>query len=627
MDSYDIEDLMSEFNMIRHERVVSTFEETGSICTTYVDIANYAFLRYYVDSYMELRDVTIRSPLNIDNDSSNEIYTVIKKEKDCLMFIIVSKDISDIESENKGWTKHAEGLMYEVKNVRVFEPEPGDIKARCKKENKDIHMYSLNSFNAKVNMFKGFEETLIEFDIPQADIKSKNVEHPSLVDCILDVSISSIAGSGWRNSHYGSLKYFSNIPQKSYIYIKKKNNWKAPAPKEICFDITAFDESKNIIFSIENYIIHLTEENCKNKDNTLKANTEKITNPGNSTLATDKEAKNNKYKSNNAARYISNMSWREMSCIERSIALLLGQHNDKLINYFKLITGANKSYNLGDYGITLSDGEDDLVFYKYMLKIFGYSMKYNNIGNGEIHDAISYFIDKGQHVSIWFDEYYLFYTPFYLRSHTSHSTVINGYSTEKKVYSICNHDHLSINNNSQLINYDQFYSTYDTVENIYSNLEPKDRFIITLDPVDTAGQYGMKELSDKLTLILNFLADSNQSGKDIEAILKNIKENGNYFDLNMIDTLYIHLGGKELLIDTLLNYFKNSDNNGNVIKNLGYKIIQNSNDLVKSYISEMYKGGRVSLDKAEETAQIIKKDTADFFKEVLKVLVTGKQLI
>lgn len=121
-----------------------------------------------------------------------------------------------------------------------------------------------------------------------------------------------------------------------------------------------------------------------------------------------------------------------MNCRDRSIALLLGHKDDMLVNYFKFFIGAKRGYDLKGCGLEESDNWMEEIFHSKVLEKLGYKLRITDIDNQKnIHSAVSQVIDDERPVCVWFDEYYLFYTPFYLNSHTGHIAVVNGYNKEK----------------------------------------------------------------------------------------------------------------------------------------------------------------------------------------------------
>lgn len=699
-----IEAYMSEFSAVRHEGVKGC-EFAGISGVTYAEISKDAFIKYYQDSRLELKDVEFLSPLAIKIDTPQEIRTIIKKESDHLKFIISSRAEQKGTKESIAWKKHAEGSMYKLAEEESPQFTLKELKERCRNDKKTIRINAVTGvfgfgrvWDCSAHTCTGDGEALIEFNAPEEAVEALKgyVLHSCLTDCIVDTAIRHLVGNGWEASSYKSLKLYGSISGKTYVYIRKADK-KARIVNTAGFHITLLDEAGNRILEIRNYTIRygVLEGGIEGKPEATEGSTEKL--EGNIEKMESRTEKTEGCKlqkdigyatakhgrpvedisqQSNTSLFLSGLSWRQMNCRDRIIAFLLGYKNSSFVNYFKFFLGANRGYNLTGIEVTEAEltkaelaetkliqtevteaeltkaelanielthtevteaevtqkelaeanlTETDLtkpddwveeIFHNRILNRFGYTITTTRVENPkEVHEKISKLIDEGKPVGIWMDEYHIFYTPFYLKSHTGHIAVINGYNKENRLYSIIDHNHLRINNPSQFIDYGQFYCTYDVLENIYSDMGSEHQFILTLEELPKGHIPETDELQRQVIRILRELVEHEQADRDIQTIISNKRGS---FDTDSVDALYLQLGGKELMLDTAINYLCQELEGISHRKELSNKIIQNSNILVNSYITGLYRGKGIPSEKAEDYIQRIQKDSATLFQELWK---------
>ncbi len=620
-----IETYMSEFSAVRHEGVGGC-EFAGISSVTYAEISKDAFMKYYQDSLLELRNVEYLSPLVVEIKNPQEIRTIIKKESDHLKFIISSRTEQEGAEESLQWIKHAEGSMYKLVESETPQFTLKDLKDKCDSDKKTKEINAVTGISGPVRVwdciahtYTGEGEALIELDTPDEVIEELkgHILHPCLTDCIIDTAIKQFAGNGLKSISCENMKFYGVITSKTYAYIRKSNK-KANNIKEVGYHITLFDESGNRISEIRNYIIRYGQAEENTEDKEIKIEKSKPHKDIGYATAKHGRPVEDISKQNKTSLFISELSWRQMNCRDRIIAFLLSHKNEALVNYFKFFIGAKRGYKLKETEIAQPGDWIEEVFHNRILNRFGYSVNVTRVDKPEdIHDRISNFIDKGKPVGFWMDEYHIFYTPFYHKSHTGHIAAINGYNKDNRLYSIIDHNHLRINNPSQFIDYGQFYCTYEVLENIYSGMRSEYQFVITLDETSEGNLPKMEDLQRQIISILKYLADSGQAGNDSWTIY-NSSNKGDNFDTGSVDDLYVQLGGKELMLDTVLNYFCCEQERKSLVKELSYKIIQKSNMLVDNYITGLYRGKGIPRDKTLDYIQTIQGDSVQLFREILK---------
>ncbi len=618
----------SEFSAVRHESMKNSCRFDAVPASTYMEIAKDAFIKYYQDGVMELRDVVLLAPYVTDCESPREIRTLIKKEIDYLKFIISSISLETDGQESSEWIRHAEGYMYkvnipkksvnkplELKDTYPVSKRPLVINAFTKQSGRD------KAWNINLFTYKGDGEELLEFEIPQevAENLQGYMVTPNMIDCMVGEAIGCMGEKNWSGRAYDSLVWYGALPHKVFVHVRRVHS--AAIPDGSCFDITLLDEEGNVFADIKNYKIRYGVENRQELLNDKSASRDK-SNPFGGIYDGYSTAKHSRTvddisNENNAVKYISNLSWRQMNCRDRSIAMLLGHKNDMLVNYFKFLIGAKRGYYLAGVGLGESVDWREEIFHTKILEKLGYKLKISFIDRQKgIHSEVAEVIDNGRPVCVWLDEYYLFYTPFYLNSHTGHIAVINGYNREKKLYSIFDHNHLRSLNMSKEVNYGQFYCTFDTVENIYLQQDEDKNFIVTLDRVPDEGTIETGKLHDQFKKTVKYLLLSNKAaGKDVYTVYDSVKEKGNNLDIGCIDRLYAQLGGKELLIDTLLKYFCHDNEDKKHVEDLGIKIIDNSNKLINNYVTSLYREKAMPISRVEECIEVVENSTLEFLKQ------------
>jgi hypothetical protein len=619
--------VVSEFSAVRHESMLSSCRFDRVPVSTYMEIAKDAFIKYYQDGFMELRDVMFFEPFELDDENPAKIRTLIKKEADYLEFIISSKAIQNDEQRSSQWIKHAKGIMCREKAPKTMSNGLIDIKNRCGgiETAASLKAYAKKSgedkeWNINLHIYKGDGEALLEFEIPEEmpQIFKGYMLTPNIIDCMLDKSVEYMTGKGWKPVACDKLVWYGEVTQKTYLYIKRISN--EDVSEGSSYDITLLGKDGNILMNIVNYKTVFHDEGKKEICN--EALSKEKLNPfggiydGYSTAVHGKTV-DDIISDNNAVKYVSGLTWRQMNCRDRSIALLLGHKDDVLVNYFKFFIGAKRGFDLGNIGLEESDDWMEEIFHNKVLEKLGCKLRVTDIGLKDINSEICKVIDDGKPVCVWFDEYYLFYTPFYLSSHTKHIAVISGCNKEKKVYSVLDHNHLRSLNNSREVDYGRFYCTFDTIDNIYSCQDNEQRFIITLDRISEIDLIKTGKLHEQFMDTVKFIILNNNAGKDAYTVYNSVKEKGNSLDIECIDKLFAQLGGKELLIDTLLKYFCPESKEKKHIQDLGIRIINHSNMLINNYVASLYRGKTLPLDRVEESIKVIEDCTLEFFKLIL----------
>ncbi|MED1784016.1 beta-ketoacyl synthase N-terminal-like domain-containing protein [Brevibacillus fortis] len=315
---------------------------------------------------------------------------------------------------------------------------------------------------------------------------------------------------------------------------------------------------------------------------------------------------------------VSHLSWRQWNCYDRGLALLMEEQDAHLIPYFKLFLGLKRGYQLDTEGYPYSYREHaEVMGYlsdEEMLYKFGYRVNLVPVARlDELHESIIRQLDQGKPVMVAFDEYYTFYTPQYQKEHTDHLTVITGYDHDKQVYTIINHNHLT-RGQAQRIQYDKFSTTYQTLEEIYANIEPHSRLIMVLDRVTDDEASLRYSAEQELLRLLKAIESKQEVGRELTLLLSLTEQPDTYFDQANLNELYVQLGGKELWMETLLDgYIPQADQS---VRELAEDILQTSNNVVNRYALSLYKEKMLKRSDMEAAVDKLRSLTSQFLQQV-----------
>lgn len=318
-------------------------------------------------------------------------------------------------------------------------------------------------------------------------------------------------------------------------------------------------------------------------------------------------------------KYVSNLSWRQMNCFDRCLALLLGEVNSGLVNYFKLFLGARYGYNIGAF-MTANFQREWSLENEMHLDIFGLRRKFiqfDNISN--LQEMIMESIDIYGSAIVRLDEYYLYYTPHYRSGHTNHLTVIRGYDRDKQRYSITGSDHIAENYDRDKIQFGNFFTTFGIIQDTYTHRPEAEWFFTTLDQVDDRQILTTAELKPISIKLLDYLAKNAQSGNDIGIIRDILERKRALLDADNLQSLYRILGGKELFLGTLLDYFAMKNADLSYPREFANKVIGLSNDLINSYLMASYRKRELKMESTVNLMNDIQAYSTKFYQEMLPV--------
>ncbi len=259
-ESFNQDVYLTEFSIDRHWVVKEHIVNQNYIVpgTTYLEMARALARNYYKDCALELTDVTFISPLIVNEGEIKETQTIVKKDTNCLKFVVTSK----LKNEDR-WIKHAEGKIKEKIVSEIPKYNLNELKQKFTDE--IIRDYTNEKLGAIVtgprwknmnSFFLGTDEILAELELPkeyQSDLREYEL-HPALLDIAVNAVSQSIGEGLYLPFTYKNFELYYPMPEKFYSYVRK--NTKGPANLEtISFDISLIDQNGEVFAQITEYII------------------------------------------------------------------------------------------------------------------------------------------------------------------------------------------------------------------------------------------------------------------------------------------------------------------------------------------------------------------------------------
>lgn len=315
---------------------------------------------------------------------------------------------------------------------------------------------------------------------------------------------------------------------------------------------------------------------------------------------------------------ISRLSWRELNCFDKAVIAVLGQYDEKLIIYFKMLIGYQRCYDLEQFALGF-DYKKEIEIYQYpqnekILNLLGYD--YNEIiytGYKDIHNEICNILDeKRVMVVVPVDEFFSNATPYYEKIHTDHRIVINGY--KNNIYSIVNYHPLK--ENKGVIKYDLFTMENSVIYDTFKSVKDKHLGIIYIEKMKNCDT---SELDNTIAAITESLVKEKQIGRELDFII-NIANSEQYFNEENFNEIYLRLGGKELLLLTISELLSSIGRNTPEISDYINFVIKKSNFFVNSYVASVFKKERLSIEEMKQMMDGILPATEKVFDYLIALL-------
>src|SRR3989339_825762 len=218
---------------------------------------------YFSGGPVELKNISFLTPAILEKGEKRVVQMIVRKNKDCLRFSVVSRLGSSGINAEKSWIKHAEGEIWKLTGRP--ETEAYDISGLKKECGETIEMGQSQSqfitfgprwHNCR-NLTVGKNTALAELSLPPEFLSDLDIYylHPALLDMAVGAAFISL-----RNRaevlplSYKSLKIYGPTPARFYSYFRKiKDDFNRSGI--ISFDTVLMDTSGRIFAEITDFTI------------------------------------------------------------------------------------------------------------------------------------------------------------------------------------------------------------------------------------------------------------------------------------------------------------------------------------------------------------------------------------
>nr|WP_154958149.1 SDR family NAD(P)-dependent oxidoreductase [Paenibacillus xylanexedens] len=317
---------------------------------------------------------------------------------------------------------------------------------------------------------------------------------------------------------------------------------------------------------------------------------------------------------------INGFSWRELNCFDRGLVFQVGLYNEQKARLFKLLIGLKRGYQINEAGYEYRYQDQHTIFgYKLdesALNLMGYRHRLHSFGSFEsLQQGIKHCLQREQAVIIPFDEFFTFYTPYYGKEHTNHLTIVTGYCDERQLYTIVNHNHI-IQPSLDKFDYGTFTVPYQTLEDIYAYLSEDQQCILTVEPINQDEHSYLSE-EQIFNVLERFLPG--QAGAELDTLLQICSKKEQNLDQENMRELYVNLGGKELLLQTLLDC---SSRTSQELCKLQTTIIERSEKMLLEYVTSLYRKKSLELKKVVA----VHDEISDYSRRFLELILNDREI-
>ncbi|GFN30897.1 SDR family NAD(P)-dependent oxidoreductase [Paenibacillus xylaniclasticus] len=300
-------------------------------------------------------------------------------------------------------------------------------------------------------------------------------------------------------------------------------------------------------------------------------------------------------------------SWKQMDCYARGIMYMMKINNKPITKYYKLLYALQRSFDIHHPTVYHMHQYINIQnIHEYMnedfcsfVRKFGFEVEFTDVSNKEtLHHVIQGLVKNKKLILIPFDEYYLYYSQYYMKKHTDHHALIYGYSNKKQLYHILNHNHLTINNSSS-IEYGPFVAPFSLIEEIIDEIEPYRRSVVTIAHNPELGDTP-EEFDHLLQQIFTEPSDLKPVNR-ISDYVRGLNCNKVEWSDNSSKEFYDYMGALEMFVDILQQEFGCHSTD---FSKASSELIKYCNTLLKKYIIKMESKSVVPGDYEELLAKI-----------------------
>ena len=253
--------------LLREHKVGGNYMLVG---TAYLELAMQTSKKYYPGKAVEIRELTLLTPLIVGEEDKVELHTVIMREDGFLKFIIASKS----KSAENGWIEHAQGRIYGTEKLSD-KYDMTEVLQRCTDERvieenkqKDAVVEVGKRWECLTKAFSGTNEALGYLELGE-EYKGDFDEfqlHPPMLDTALNFAGGQAEKDGFYFPfHFNSVKIYNPISSKIISHVRIMNT----SDRTIEYNITLVDENRRVLMEVDRYVTKKDAGQLLNKTDLL----------------------------------------------------------------------------------------------------------------------------------------------------------------------------------------------------------------------------------------------------------------------------------------------------------------------------------------------------------------------
>lgn len=259
----------TEFNtdrqwILKEHKVLGSCVVPG---TAHLEMVREACRKYYNEDAIEIKNIIFITPLVVYESEAKEVQLVLKKEKDCMEFVLISKAEAGIGDSAEQWIIHTEGRVCRADEEKAPVIDITELKNRCPISMDTGTHAKMKNFtfgprwdNIALVHAGEKDDVLLTMQLPEACMAdaAAYLLHPALLDNAVNGMAQYIKdnekGGMYLPLSYKSIKIYGRLPGNFYSYarriLKDPNNTETKT-----YDITLIDPSGKVIADIREYTI------------------------------------------------------------------------------------------------------------------------------------------------------------------------------------------------------------------------------------------------------------------------------------------------------------------------------------------------------------------------------------
>lgn len=235
--------------------------------TAHLEMVLEACRRYYREEALEIANVVFLAPLVVYEAEAREVQLVLKKEKDCMEFVIAGRSGAANEDGEEQWTIHTEGKLYRMGRGQAPVVDMTELKNNCL-ESIDIGAHKkMKNFtfgprwdNIALVHAGEKDDALLAMQLPEAyapDLASYLL-HPALLDNAVNGMAQHVRDSGKGGMYlplsYKSIRIYGRLPGTFFSYARRIRRERDNTETKT-YDIILAEPSGKVIADIKEYTV------------------------------------------------------------------------------------------------------------------------------------------------------------------------------------------------------------------------------------------------------------------------------------------------------------------------------------------------------------------------------------